>query len=58
MRPCPENKWHFSPALQNGWETLGYKANTRPVTNKQDSDQPAYPRCQNLVFASIILKQA
>ena len=49
MRPCPENKWPFSPALQNAWESLDYKANIGPVTNKEDSDQPAYPRCQNLV---------
>ena len=49
MRPCPENKWPFSPALQNAWDSLGYKANIGPDTNKQDSDQPAYPHCQNLV---------
>ena len=49
MRPCPENKWPFSPALQNAWESLDYKAKIGPVTNKEDSDQPAYPRCQNLV---------
>ena len=49
MRPCPENKWPFSPALQNAWESLDYKANIGPVTNKEDSDQPAYPRCQHLV---------
>ena len=49
MRPCPENKWPFSPALQNALESLDYKANIGPVTNKEDSDQPAYPRCQNRV---------
>ena len=49
MRPCSENKWPFSPAFQNAWDSLGYKANIGPGTNKQDSDQPAYPRCQNLV---------
>ena len=49
MRPCPENKWLFTPALQNAWGNLGYKANIGPVTNKQDLDQPAYLRCQNLV---------
>ena len=49
MRPCPENKWPFSPAVQNAWEGLSYKANIGPGNNKQDSDQPAYPRCQNLV---------
>ena len=49
MRPCPENIWPFSPALQNARESLGYKPNIGPVTNKQDSDQPAYPHCQNLV---------
>ena len=49
MRPCPENKWPFPPALQNAWESHDYKANIGPVTNKEDSDQPAYPRCQNLV---------
>ena len=49
MRPCPENKWLFTPALQNAWGNLGYKANIGPVTNKQDLDQPAYLCCQNLV---------
>ena len=49
MRPCPENKWPFSPVLQNAWEGLSYKANIGPGTNKQDSDQPVYPRCQNLM---------
>ena len=49
MRPCPANKWPSSPALQNAWEGIGYKANIGPGTNKQDSDQPAYPRCQNLL---------
>ena len=49
IRHCPENKWPFSPALQNTWEGLSYKANVGPGFNKQDSDQPAYPCCQNLV---------
>ena len=49
MRPCPENRWPFSPALQNAWDSLGYKTNIRPGTDKQDSDQPAYSQCQNLV---------
>ena len=44
-----KKKKPFSPDLQNAWESLGYKANIGPVTNKQDSDQPAYLRCQNLV---------
>ena len=48
-RPCLENKWLFSPALQNAWEGLSYKANTGPGFKKLDSVQPAYPRCQNLV---------
>ena len=55
MRPCPENKWPLSPALQNAWESLDYKANIGPVTNKEDSDQPAYPPLsESCVFASII----
>ena len=53
MRPCPENKWSFSPALLNPWEGLSYKANIGHGTNKQDSDQSVHFRCQNLVFTSI-----
>ena len=53
IRPCPENKWPFSPALLNAWEGLSYKANIGLGTNKQDSDQPVHFRCQNLVFTSI-----
>ena len=34
MRPCPENKWPLSPAPQNAWEGLSYKANIGPGTNK------------------------
>ena len=49
MRPCPENQWPFSPALQNAWEGLRFKVNIGPGFKKLDSDQPAYHRCQNLV---------
>ena len=53
MRLCPENKWPFSSALQNAWEGLSYKANIGPGFNKQDSNQPAYPRGRiSCVFAS------
>ena len=49
MRPCPENKWPFSPAVQNAREGLSYNANIGSGFKKLDSDQPAYPCCQNLV---------
>ena len=44
-----EIRARFFVSLQNAWESHGYKANIGPGTNKQDLDQPAYPRCQNLV---------